>query len=257
MALEVTLAQQDGSQDCTNLYVKDTTTGASGYGAPNYTIAAVDHIAVEVIIPTATEYSPVYSINNANAQGIMAGTTNLDINSTVIDQDQTEESALQDGVYVLRYTPFWTAVATITVTNASTSATASTTLAVAPYAGVNRMLIDGEYYGVTIVGTAVTLDRAYIGSSASGVAFKAGFSTSIYLKQMCNGNNCVSAQIAAVFNQSCNCSELEKNAVFAQYQNLIAAGYMWTFEEYVQFQLLMNLVTNYCNSLDGGCGCGG
>ena len=256
MALVVSVSQGTGAQDCTTLVVVDGTgTGATGYLAPNYIVADVVELVFDCIIPNSSVYTDPYVVTGATAQSIMNATTNLTINSQVLDSTATTNSALTDGAYYGRYTPYWLAASTISVTAGSTSATLSSTAAVAPYAGVNRMKIDGEYYGVSVSGTAVTFDRAYVGTTNAAQTWYVGFMDAIVLKQMCNGERCVSNKIATLYNENCECKQLAKTEAFQKKEDLYGAQELWDKGDYTQFQSLMNQVTNYCNDENDGCNC--
>jgi len=261
MALVTTTTQGTTSQDCTTLVIGDTTgaynvsTNPTGYGAPNYAVSAVVELVFDAIIPNTSEYTDPYVLTGSDAEDIMNQVSDLNITSQVLDSTATTNSPLQDGAYYCRYTPYWLAATTISVTAGSASATLSSTAAVAPYAGVNRMKIDGEYYGASVSGTAVTLDREYIGTTNATQTWYAGFMDAIVLQQMCNGERCVTKKIAQLYNENCDCKNLAKAEAFQKKQDLYAADILFDNGDYTQFQSLMNQVTAYCNDADNGCNC--
>lgn len=256
MALVTTTTQGTTSQDCTTLVINDTTgTGATGYLAPNYIVANVVELVFDAIIPNTSEYTDPYVLTGSDAEDIMNQVSDLNVTSQVLDSTATTNSPLTDGAYYCRYTPYFLAATTISVTAGSASATLSSTAAVAPYAGVNRMKIDGEYYGVSVSGTAVTLDREYIGTTNATETWYAGFMDAIVLQQMCNGERCVTKKIAQLYNENCDCKNLAKEGAFQKKQDLYAADILFDNGNYTQFQSLMNQVTAYCNDEDNGCNC--
>lgn len=257
MALVVSVSQGTGAQDCTTLVVVDGTgTGATGYLAPNYIVADVVELVFDCIIPNSSVYTDPYVLTGATAQNIMNAVTNLTVNSQVLDQTLTSNSALTDGAYYARYTPYWLAATTINVTAGQTAVIPSASWAVAPYAGVNRVKIDGEYYGLTVTGALTgTLDRAYIGTTNAAQTWYAGFMDAVVLKQMCNGERCVSNRIAQLYNENCQCKQLAKDEAFQKKEDLYGAQELWDKGDYTQFQSLMNQVTSFCNDVNDGCNC--
>lgn len=257
MALVVTTSQGTGSQDCTELVVEDTTgTGATGYLAPNYVVTDVEELVFDAIVPNSSVYTDPYVLTGSDAEDIMDGTSNLTITTQVLDQTATTNEPLDDGAYYGRYTPYFLAASTINVTNGDTSVTVSSAWNVAPYAGVNRVKIDGEYYGVTVTGaTTGTLDREYIGTTDATETWYAGFMSAIVLKQMCNGERCVTNKIATLYNENCQCKDLAKKEAFQKKEDLYGAEILFDNEDYTQFQSIMNQITNYCNNEDNGCNC--
>lgn len=257
MALVTTTSQGTGAQDCTTLVIQDTTgTGATGYLAPNYVVADVVELVFDCIEPNSSVYTDPYVLTGTDAEDIMNQTSNLEITSQVLDSTATTNSALTDGAYYCRYTPYWLAATTVSVTTNSTAITVSAAWNVAPYAGVNRVKIDGEYYGLTVTGaTTGTLDREYIGTTNATETWYAGFMDAIVLKQMCNGERCVTNKIATLYNENCECKDLAKKEAFQKKEDLYGAGILFDNGDYTQFQSLMNQVTNYCNDEDNGCNC--
>lgn len=257
MALVIVTSQGTGAQDCTTLVIQDDTgTGATGYLAPNYVVSDVTELVFDCIIPNTSEYTDPYVLTGTDAEDIMDGTSNLSVTSMVLDQSLTENSALTDGAYYCRYTPYFASASTVSVTTNSTAITASSAWNVAPYAGVNRVKIDGEYYGLEVTGaTTGTLDRAYIGTTDATASWDAGFMDAIILKQTCNGERCVTSKIAQLYNENCECKQLAKDEAFQKKEDLYAADILFNNEDYTQFQSLMNQVTNYCNDENDGCNC--
>jgi len=254
--LTVTTTQGTTSQDCKTLVITDTTgTGSTGYLAPNYVVGDVAELVFDCIPPNESVYTEPYVLTGSDAEDIMNGTSNLGVTSQVLNPTLTTNSPLVDGVYYGRYVPYWLAASTISVTAGSASATLSTTAAVAPYAGVDRMKIDGEYYGVEVSGTAVTLDRLYIGTTNATQAWYAGFESPIILKQACNAERCLALKRANLYTTNCECSDIEKREATNRQFDLDNANAMFTNGNYTQFQSVMNQLTNYCNDTNNGCNC--
>jgi hypothetical protein len=247
--LTVSIQQLTGSDDCKHMYCQDTTTG---YGSPNYAIADVYRLVIDAKIPNADVYTDPYVYTGSAAQDIMDNSNDLDITTVSLNQSSTID-ALTDGVYYLRYTPFWLASSTLSVTNGSTAVT-GTNLTSAPYEGVNRVIIAGEYYDFNVTSaTTATLDREYVGSTSGTQAWYAGFSATLPLKQICSSNKCVKAEISKVFTSTCLCSEIRRKEVFEKYEDINGANIMFEKQAYTQFQALINQLSNWCKSSDCQC----
>lgn len=268
MAFTTKIQQTATATDCQSFTIADATgNGATGYGGSNPPVTDVNVIQVLITLPNETTPVDVYELTGTDAEDLMSGTTDLEVNSEVLGltgagQPLTE---LESGLYYVSYTPFFDTPSTVSVTNGSATVTGTFNNYVTW--GMTSVLIGGERYEVqSLTNSTLTLTEVYTGTTSGTATWYAGFEavmvnsagatlTSPYATEFCPIERGLQQRLVEAYTSGCSCeSKRVMNAT--QYTDRYRYGVIQLYNcgSYEQCQALVNQIARWLDR-EGCCGC--
>lgn len=255
--------------DGKHIYIENDTgiynvsTNPGGYGTPNYGSADLNKVVITPLLPHESEYGTdiIYdSGTTPTAANIIAGTSNADITTILTEQAATAE-VFPAGVYQFRYADYFTpnVATTVSVTNGSKIVTAAAGLftdAINSGFGFIEIVNGGNTDRLAIdsvdSNTQITLAAEYERATASGLTFRIGFYSIIYVDQFIATQKCLDQKTADTFGICQNCEEAYKQKLQGMNNLMLSAQASFNAGDYTEAQDKIDVIQDFC---DNDCGC--